>query len=78
MIYIKFMAVLFFWLAVCAMVYEFLYRRYRNADKSHAYEQRTIVRNSPPACIDLKISHIKATTEKRIVGDNADQFRERI
>lgn len=78
MIYVKFILLALVWLAISSAIYERFYRRYRNTDKSHAFEQKTIVRSQPAGCVDLKINEIEATERSRIAGDNAHEFRDRV
>jgi hypothetical protein len=59
-------------------LYWFLYRYYRNTDKSHAFEHETAVEAKPVTGTDQKISEIKGTRETRIRGDNVSAYRARV
>lgn len=55
-----------------------LYRYYRNADKSHAYERDTIIHAQPVRGSAEKIDHISKTRDSDIDGDNSSKHRERV
>ena len=59
-------------------LYWFLYRYYRNTDKSHAFEHETAVEAKPVTGTDQKIDEIKGTRETRIRGDNVSAYRARV
>lgn len=61
-------------------LYWFIYRYYRNTDKSHAFERETRVDAKPVtgAEQDRKVDEVKGTRETRIRGDNVAAFRERV
>ena len=61
-------------------LYWFLYRYYRNTDKSHAFERETTVDAKPVtgAEQDRKVDEVKGTRETRIRGDNVAAYRERV
>ena len=65
--------------AGAAGLYWFLYRFYRNTDKSHAFERETAVVARPVtgSDADQKVDEIKGTQESRIRGDNVNAFRQR-
>lgn len=55
-----------------------LYRHYRNTDKSHAFERETSVAAQPVTGSDRKIGENNGTRERRIQGDNAGNYRQRV
>jgi hypothetical protein len=55
-----------------------LYRHYRNTDKSHAFERETSVVAQPVTGSDRKIGENNGTRERRIQGDNAGNYRQRV
>jgi len=61
-------------------LYWYLYRYYRNTDKSHAFERETVVEAKPVTGSDQdrKIDEVKGTRETRISGDNVREFRKRV
>jgi hypothetical protein len=61
-------------------LYWFLYRYYRNTDKSHAFERETAVDAKPVTGIDQdrKVDEVKGTRETRIKGDNVREYRKRV
>ena len=61
-------------------LYWFIYRYYRNTDKSHAFERETAVDAKPVtgADQDRKVDEVKGTRETRIRGDNVAAYRERV
>ena len=59
-------------------LYWFLYRYYRNTDKSHAFEHETAVEAKPVTGSDEKVDEIKGTRETRIRGDNVRAYRQRV
>ena len=64
--------------ASATALYWFLYRYYRNTDKSHAFERETAVDADPVTGTDLKISEVKGTRASRIAGDNVREYRTRV
>ena len=59
-------------------LYWFLYRYYRNTDKSHAFEHETAVVAKPVTGTDDKVDEVKGTRETRIDGDNVREYRQRV
>jgi len=61
-------------------LYWFLYRYYRNTDKSHAFERETAVVAKPVtgADADHKVDEVIGTRETRIRGDNVQAYRQRV
>ena len=60
-------------------LYAAVYRYYRNADKSHAFERETLIAlKSPITGDEQQIDEVKGTRERRIRGDNAQRFRTRV
>ena len=59
-------------------LYWFLYRYYRNTDKSHAYERETAIVAKPVTGSDQKVDEVKGTRETRIRGDNVNAYRQRV
>jgi hypothetical protein len=59
-------------------LYWYLYRYYRNTDKSHAFERETKVEAKPVTGSDDKVDEIKGTRETRIRGDNVREYRTRV
>jgi len=61
-------------------LYWFLYRYYRNTDKSHAFERETKIDAKPVtgADNDNKVGVNNGTQEKHIAGDNVSDYRERV
>ena len=61
-------------------LYWFIYRYYRNTDKSHAFERETTVDAKPVtgAEQDRKVDEVTGTRESRIRGDNVAAYRERV
>lgn len=55
-----------------------LYRYYRNTDKSHAFERETAVEAKPVTGSDKLIDTVTGTQQKRIVGDNVGDYRQRV
>ncbi|WP_440222958.1 hypothetical protein ACQQ2N_18050 [Dokdonella sp. MW10] len=64
--------------AGASALYWYLYRYYRNTDKSHAFERETTVEAQPVTGSDAQVGDIKGTRESRIRGDNVRAFRERV
>lgn len=61
-------------------LYWYIYRYYRNTDKSHAFERETIVEAKAVtgADQDRKVDELKGTRETRIRGDNVTAYRQRV
>ncbi len=59
-------------------LYWYLYRYYRNTDKSHAFEHETDVEAKPVTGSEQKINEVKGTQETRIRGDNVADYRKRV
>jgi hypothetical protein len=59
-------------------LYWFLYRYYRNTDKSHGFERETAVVAKPVTGSDAKVDEVKGTRQRRINGDNVRAYRERV
>ena len=59
-------------------LYWYLYRYYRNTDKSHAFERETAVEARPVTGSERKIDEVRGTQETRIRGDNVREFRKRV
>lgn len=62
-----------------AAFYAYVYRYYRNQDKTHRFEQETIIeRKSEITGDDRKVDEVIGTRERRIRGDNVRNHRERV
>ena len=59
-------------------LYWFLYRYYRNTDKSHDFEHETAVVAKPVTGSDEKVDEVKGTRETSIPGDNVREYRKRV
>ena len=59
-------------------LYWYLYRYYRNTDKSHSFESETTVQAKPITGSDAKVDEIEGTQRSRIEGDNVSNFRKRV
>jgi hypothetical protein len=59
-------------------LYWFLYRYYRNTDKSHAFEHETKVVAKPVTGSDHKVDTNNGTRERRINGNNIGEYRQRL
>ena len=59
-------------------LYWYLYRYYRNTDKSHGFEHETAVIAKPVTGSDEKVGEVKGTQETRISGDNVRDYRKRV
>lgn len=59
-------------------LYWFMYRYYRNTDKSHGFERETAVIAKPVTGADAKVGENNGTRETRIDGDNVHDYRERV
>ncbi len=59
-------------------LYWFLYRHYRNTDKSHAFERETAVDADTVTGTDEQVSVVKGTRASRISGDNVSDYRARV
>ncbi len=58
-------------------LYWYLYRFYRNTDKSHSFEHETAVEAKPVTGSEQKVDEVKGTQETRIRGDNVFEYRKR-
>jgi hypothetical protein len=59
-------------------LYWYLYRYYRNTDKSHDFEHETAVVAKPVTGSETKVDEVKGTRESRITGDNVREYRQRV
>ena len=59
-------------------VYWAIYQYSRNTDKSHSFEQETLVEAQPIKGSDLKVNKVTGTKRKRIQGENTTDHRERV
>jgi hypothetical protein len=59
-------------------LYWFLYRYYRNTDKSHDFEHETAVVAKPVTGSDEKVDEVKGTRATHIPGDNVREYRKRV
>jgi hypothetical protein len=59
-------------------LYWFLYRYYRNTDKSHAFERETKVEAKPVTGDDRKIGTNNGTRDSSIAGNNVGAYRQRV
>ncbi len=60
-------------------LYAAIFRYYRNTDKSHRFEQETIVDQTAPITgDDVKVDEVRGTRETRIRGDNVGEHRQRV
>ena len=59
-------------------LYWFLYRYYRNTDKSHDFEHETAVVAKPVTGSDEKVDEVTGTRERHIPGDNVREYRKRV
>ena len=59
-------------------LYWFLYRYYRNTDKSHGFEHETQVVAKPVTGSDAKVDEVTGTRETRVPGDNVREYRKRV
>lgn len=59
-------------------LYWYLYRYYRNTDKSHAFEHETAVEAKPVTGSEQVVDKVKGTREMRIRGDNVSEYRKRV
>lgn len=59
-------------------LYWYLYRYYRNTDKSHGFERETTVEAKPVTGSNEKVDEVKGTQATRIPGDNVREFRQRV
>lgn len=60
------------------VIYLLLFRYYRNTDKSHAFEQETIVESQPITGGDTKVEEVRGTTRQRISNENEGSHRTRV
>jgi len=59
-------------------IYTTVYRRYRNQDKTHVFEQETHIAPGPVRGDDAKVDEVRGTRRRRIEGDVIDQPRQRV
>ena len=59
-------------------LYWYLYRYYRNTDKSHGFEHETAVVAKPVTGSDEKVGEVTGTQETRISGNNVGAYSERV
>ena len=59
-------------------LYWFIYRYYRNTDKSHAFERETTVEAQPVTGSEGKVGENNGTQASRISGDNSMAYRVRV
>lgn len=59
-------------------LYWALYRYYRNTDKSHAFERETQVDAQAVTGSDHKVGTHNGTRDRRIDGDNVQEYRRRV
>ena len=59
-------------------LYWFLYRYYRNTDKSHGFERETKIDAKPVTGTDQKIGDVSGVRNSRIPGDNVRAYRDRV
>ena len=59
-------------------LYWYLYRYYRNTDKSHGFELETAVEAKPVTGADQKVDEVKGTQQTRIDSDNVNDYRKRV
>ena len=60
-------------------LYAAIYRYYRNADKTDAFERETrISLKDQVTGEEQKVDEIRGTRERRVRGDNSDDFRARV
>lgn len=64
--------------AGAAGLYWYIYRYYRNTDKSHAFERETDVDAKPVTGSDQQVGTVTGTRESRIRGDNLREYRQRV
>lgn len=59
-------------------VYGWLYRYYRNTDKSHQYERETIIESQPVTGADAKVDEVRGTQRTSVPGNNVNDYRARV
>jgi hypothetical protein len=59
-------------------LYWYLYRHYRNTDKSHAFERETVADAKPVTGTDRKVDEVKGTKKSSIDGNNVGAYRTRV
>lgn len=61
------------------LIYGAIYRRYRNADKTYAFERETVVAETTPITgSDTKVDELRGTRDSRVRGDNSGDDRQRV
>ncbi|HOE83513.1 MAG TPA: hypothetical protein PK329_11210 [Myxococcota bacterium] len=61
-----------------ALFYWYMYRFYRNTDKSHGFERETAIDAEEVECTDYKIGENNRTRQRSIRGENSKSFRDRV
>jgi len=62
-----------------AALYAAVYRYYRNADKTDAFERETrIALKGRITGQEQQIDQVRGTRDRRVKGDNSDDFRARV
>ena len=64
--------------AAGAALYGFLFRYYRNTDKSHPFEKETRIESQPVTGTDAKVDEVRGTKRTSIPGSNGRKYRERV
>ena len=59
-------------------VYWALFQYYRNTNKSHDFENETIIESQPVTGQDHKVDRVRGTTRTRISGENSSEHRGRV
>jgi hypothetical protein len=59
-------------------LYWFLYRYYRNTDKSHDFEHETAVVAKPVTGSDEKVDEVIGTRATHVPGNNVREYRQRV
>ncbi|WP_232681791.1 hypothetical protein [Nocardioides sp. R-C-SC26] len=59
-------------------LYWWLYRYYRNTDKSHSFERETRIEAQPVTGRDDKVDEVRGTKRTDIKGDNVANYRQRV
>jgi hypothetical protein len=59
-------------------LYWYLFRHYRNTDKSHGFERETVVDAKPVTGTDRKVDEVKGTKKSSIDGNNVGAYRTRV
>jgi hypothetical protein len=60
-------------------LYAAIYRYYRNADKTHAFERETLIALKDQITgEEQKVDEVRGTRDRRVRGDNSNDFRARV